>query len=128
MIDLYLRLAIDLKRNGFVEFEHGAAIEGSKRLPVEFEGNGHYRSRGLTMMLISRFSIAGYVNDLRIWKNAGIKRNCLFCLIIEPQTWGNLLNFHGISPTDFQSQMEWRHKHLTNRLHSRIGQTSRHHS
>jgi hypothetical protein len=78
-----------------------AAVEGGKRLPVELEGDGHYRSRGFTMLLISRFAVARNVNDRRIREDASVKRNCLFSLIIKSQAWGDFLNLHGISPTRF---------------------------
>jgi hypothetical protein len=37
---------------------------------------------------------------------AAIKLNCLFGLIIKPQTWGDLLNdLHGVPPIRVQSRM-----------------------
>ena len=79
----------------------GAAIERSKRLRVEFEGHGHYRSRGFTMLFICRFSVARNFNDPGIWKDVSIKSNRLFGLIIKPQTRGDLLKLHGNSPKRF---------------------------
>jgi hypothetical protein len=55
---------MDLERNGLIEREHRAAVEGGKRLPIQFKGHDHNRARRFAVDLMSRFSVPSDLDDL----------------------------------------------------------------
>ena len=56
IVDLVLRIAIDLERDRLVELEMRAAIERDEGLSVELERNGHHRARGPAMNFMAGLS------------------------------------------------------------------------
>src|SRR5437879_7204699 len=95
MIDFFLRPTVDLEGYGLIEFEHWAAVECRKRLPIEFKFDRHHSSRRFSVDFISFFSISCYFPNLRFLKNGGIKLHSLLRVTIEPQTRCDFL--HGCS-------------------------------
>jgi hypothetical protein len=98
VIDLGLRLAADLKRDGCGEFELRSAVQRGEGLPFQFEGDGHRRPRLFAVNLFSGFAVAADVRDARVVENRNVEIRCLLALIIEPEAGSDLLFVeHGFS-------------------------------
>ena len=93
VVHFFLRLAIDLKRDGLVELEDRAAVERGECLPVQLEGHGHDRSGRLAVDLPPGFAVARDVPDLRVLEDADIERGGLLGLIVEPQDRGRFVGW-----------------------------------
>src|SRR6185312_8731907 len=85
VVDLLLRIAADDERDGFIEREHGPAVERHERLAIELERDGEDRSRGPAVHLLACLAVAGDHRDLRILEHAHVEPRGLFCLVREPQ-------------------------------------------
>src|SRR2546425_4787426 len=93
------RLKIDRKRAGLFNFKNGAPFEGGNRCPLGFKRHVQDRSRRSSVDLMPSFPVPSNLYGPRVSKDSGIERNCLFGLIIEPQTRSDLLNdLHAVSP------------------------------
>src|SRR5581483_1094334 len=87
-----LCLAMHLKRNGFVEFEHRPAVQCGKRLTVDLEFNGHDRTFGPAVDLLAFLSVAADSSDPGIPEDRRVEPGGLFGLIVEPQARGDFLH------------------------------------
>src|SRR6185436_6101213 len=97
IIHLFLRIAIDLERDGLVEFENRAPVESSEGVSIELELHDHHRPCRLAVDLLPGIWITGDLADLRILEDGGVELGSLFGLGVEPQARGNLLNEWHIS-------------------------------
>src|SRR5262245_37408272 len=68
IVDLFLRLTVDLERYRLVELEMRTAIKSEEFLPFDFELHGHDRSRFPSMNLISFLAVAADLSDPGILK------------------------------------------------------------
>jgi hypothetical protein len=57
VVHLGLGLAVGLQRDGLVELEHGAPVEGREPLAGELEGHGHHGALRLAVDLAPRLLI-----------------------------------------------------------------------
>src|SRR5206468_7792137 len=64
VVDLFLRVATDLERDGRREAEYWPTIERGKWLPVELECDGEHRAGGSSVNFAPGLSISGDVQDL----------------------------------------------------------------
>ncbi|MNY11825.1 hypothetical protein D3C86_1448730 [compost metagenome] len=96
MVDFFLGLAIDLKRNRFTEREHRPAVETGEALPVELEADGHDRTFGPAVEFESGVAVMGDGGDFRMVEDRAIELRRLFGLIVEPQAGREFLyTLHG---------------------------------
>ncbi len=88
IVNLFLRLALDLERDGLSEGNLRTAIKGGKRLPIQFNGYGHDRTHWFAVDLLPRFPRASHIHNLGMFEDRGIKRDYLCGVILKPQTGG----------------------------------------
>src|SRR6266540_3482745 len=89
VVNFFLRLAIDLKRNGLVELEDRAPVQGREGLPLELESHGHYRARRPAVDLATSLRMTADGPNLRILEYRCVIPRGFFGLIVKPQTRGD---------------------------------------
>src|SRR5262249_47568369 len=94
VVDLLLRVAVNLERHRLVELEMRAAVQRQEFLPFDFELHGHDRSGLLAVNLESLFSIAADFSDRGILEHGSVKFRRLFGLRIEPEAGRDLSRRH----------------------------------
>jgi hypothetical protein len=57
VVDFFLILAVDLKRNRLAELEQRPAIETGEGLAVEFEADGHHRAFRLAVKFLADLAV-----------------------------------------------------------------------
>ena len=92
MIDLFLRVAENLKGDGLGEFEKRTAVEPGERLTIELERDGHDGPRLLAVDLFARFAEATDGADFRVFEDRGVKLRGFFGLGVEPEAGGDFLD------------------------------------
>src|SRR3546814_548639 len=103
MIDLGLRLAVDLQRHRLAEPELRSAIERRERKVVEFEFDRQHGTGCVSVNLPAGLAVVRDRIDLRVRENAGVERCGLLGLSVEPQAGGDAaFQCHGAGsgPTD----------------------------
>lgn len=63
MVDFFLGLAVDLKRDRLVEREDRATVEAGEALPVEFETDRQDRAVGLAVDFLTGLAVVGDGGD-----------------------------------------------------------------
>jgi hypothetical protein len=96
LIDLLLRFAVDIERDGRCELVHRAAVERHEILALELECNDRY---GSGMVGIFIFETVDF-DYLRIIKNGSVIIHRFLSLFIEPQKWDYFLHDQILSSID----------------------------
>src|SRR3546814_17353291 len=89
MIDLGLRLAVDLQRHRLAEPELRSAIERRERKAVEFEFDRQHGTGCVSVNLPAGLAVVRDRIDLRVRENAGVERCGALGLYVEPQAGGD---------------------------------------
>ncbi|MNG15043.1 hypothetical protein D3C84_988430 [compost metagenome] len=63
VVDFFLCLAVDLKRNRFIELEMGAAIEAGKRLPVQLEADRQHQAFRHAVNVLASLAVMSGAGD-----------------------------------------------------------------
>src|SRR5471032_3303330 len=99
MVDLVLRLAIDLERDGRRELEFRPGVERRERLPVERKRNGQHAGRPLEVALGVLLAVARHLAYPGRGEDVRIKLHRRLGLAVEPQAGRDFLQaFHARSP------------------------------
>jgi hypothetical protein len=89
VVDFFLGLAIDLKRDRFVEREVRASVKAGKRLAVEFEADGHDRPDFPAVEFLAGLAVMGDGGDFCVIEDRTVELGGLFGLAVEPQARGD---------------------------------------
>src|SRR5665213_2487054 len=100
VIDFFLGLAGNLKRDRFAELESRTAVQAGEFLSVQFEVDGQHRARCAAVGFLSDIAETNDRGDLGILEHGGVEIHRFFGILVEPETGRDLLlcNRHDIPP------------------------------
>jgi hypothetical protein len=91
IIELFLRVAIHLKRDRFVKLEVRPAVQRRQRVSMEFERHPHHGAPFAPVNFLPDFPVPRDLRDLRVLENRGIKLRSFFSVAVEPKTRSHFL-------------------------------------
>jgi hypothetical protein len=89
VVHFRLCLALDLKRDGFVEFEDRTTVDGGEGLAIQFERHAQDRPSRFAVDFLADFGVASDLRDLGILENGGVEPGDFLGLMVEPKARDN---------------------------------------